>query len=145
MRSKTLWLTFALIWGMVLVGLTGAEVQQKKGQPPQGKKDGPPRGFGGPGGGFGGVFFPGDSVERALNELNLSDKAKKEKAEAVVKEYRENVRKVTDLARSDLLLKMNDLLSEEEFKTFKAAVDRQPVFADGPIGFGVRGGPGRGF
>jgi hypothetical protein len=91
-----------------------------------------PGGRGGPGGGFGpfGGFRPGGGIEGALDGLNLSEK-QKDQAEAAVKAHGENVRKLMDLARADLLLKMKEVLSEEAFKNFKAALDRQP-------GFGVR-------
>jgi EF hand len=90
-----------------------------------------PRGLGALGR-FGGRGGPGDGfrggrggVEGALADLKLSDK-KKETAEAAVKAYQENVRKLTDLARADLLLKMKDVLSDEEYKKFKEALDRPP-------------------
>ncbi len=100
-----------------------------------------PGGFGGKGkggfqGGFKGGFGPkggfgAGSLERTLTDLNLSDKTK-EKAEAIVKAHEENVRRLLELARTDLLVKMKDVLSEQEYKTFKAAAERQsrvpPVF-----------------
>jgi hypothetical protein len=99
------------------------------------------RGFGGPGfggrGGPGGGFGPGDGIQAALDDLKLSDQ-KKETAEAAVRAHQENVRRLLDLARADLLLKMTEVLSEEEFKTFKEAVDRQPGFTDRPGGRGGR-------
>src|SRR5262245_29864192 len=66
-----------------------------------------PGGRGGPGAGFGppGPGGPGAALTRAVDELNLTG-TKKEKAEAAVKAHQENVRKLTDLARSDLLVKM---------------------------------------
>jgi hypothetical protein len=99
-------------------------------------RDGFAFGFGGPGGGFGpgprGGFGPGlkggprpGGAERAVADLRLSGKTK-EKAEAVLKAHQENVRKLMDLARSDLLVKMKDVLSEQEYKTFKEGLDRQP-------------------
>jgi hypothetical protein len=97
--------------------------------------------FGGPGGfkgkgkgkgGFGGPFAgkgpkggPGGAARAALDELNLSGTTK-EKAEAVVKAHQADVRKLLDLARSDLLVKMKDVLTEQEFKTFKQGLDRRP-------------------
>jgi hypothetical protein len=101
------------------------------------QREGFPGGFAGPGGrgrgdgfrgrpgGPGGFGPPGGGLERTLGDLKLSDK-KKETAEAAVKAYRENVRKLTDLARADLLLKMKDVLSDEEFKKFKEAAERRP-------------------
>lgn len=92
-----------------------------------------PGGRGGFGrGGFGpGGFGPGAGLERAVENLKLSDK-KKETAEAAVKAYQENVRKLTDLARADLLLKMKEVLSDEEFKKFKEATERRPGVAARP-------------
>ncbi len=75
-------------------------------------------------GGFGGFVGPGGS-RAALAGLNLSSD-KKEKAEAAVKAYQENVRRLTELARSDLLVKMKDILSEQEYKSFKDNLDRRP-------------------
>jgi hypothetical protein len=99
---------------------------------------GPRRGFGA-GGGFPpfGGFGPPVVIERALDDLNLSEKTK-EKAEAVVREHQENIRKMVDLAQVELLLKMKEVLSAEEFKNFKAALDRQPGFGDQPFGRGGR-------
>lgn len=84
------------------------------------------RGGFGPGGGRGG-FSPGGGLERALGDLKLSDK-KKETAEDALKAYHDNVRKLMELARADLLLKMKNVLSEEEFKKFKEATDRPTPF-----------------
>jgi hypothetical protein len=96
-----------------------------------------PRGRG-PGRGF----PPGSAIDRAVDDLNLSGK-KNETAEAAVKAHQDNVRKLTDLARADLLLKMTEVLNEEELKTFKVALDRPAGFAAGPNGRGGRGpGPG---
>jgi hypothetical protein len=77
---------------------------------------GPPAGFG-PG--------PGTRADQALNDLKLNDKTK-DKAEAIIKAHEESVRKLLDLARGDLLLKMKDVLSEQEYKNFKDALERQP-------------------
>ena len=93
-------------------------------------------GFGGPGG-PGGRFPPGVAIERALDDLNLKEK-KRDEAEAIVKAHHENVRKLMELARADLLLKMKDILSEEEYKDFKAALDRPPGFGDFAPGRGGR-------
>jgi hypothetical protein len=102
-----------------------------------------PRGPGRAAGPFppGGGLPPGVLVERALNDLNLTDK-KKETAEAAVKAHQENVRKVTDLARADLLLKVKEMLSGDEFKSFQVALDRSPRFGPPAGGFGgAFGGP----
>src|SRR5260370_20126627 len=135
MRNVRLLLGSGLVMGaLVLIGMAVAQSPDKKGGPPQDKQGGPPRGpdgFGGRGGPRG--------IERALDDLKLTDK-KKDKAEAIVKAYEENVRKLQDLAKSDLLVKLKDILSEQELKTFTAALDRQP----GPGGPGGRDGRGPG-
>jgi hypothetical protein len=77
-------------------------------------------GTGGPVGG------PGPRVEQIggiLDDLKLDGK-KKELAEAAGKAHQESLRKLMDQARTDLLQKMKDILSEEEFENFKAALDR---------------------
>jgi hypothetical protein len=91
---------------------------------------GGPGGF--PGGRFAGFGPPGGSAQRALNELNLSDAKKKEVAETAVKAYEENVRKLMELARADLLLKMKDTLSEADFKKFKETLESPPRFGRRP-------------
>jgi Spy/CpxP family protein refolding chaperone len=92
-------------------------------------------GLGGPGAGFfpgaGGGFAPG-GVERALDDLKLSDKHKEAKAEAVVRAHREKVRKLLEESRADLLKQMKDVLSDEEFQKFKEAVERRPGFGARP-------------
>jgi hypothetical protein len=88
-------------------------------------------GFGGRGAGFGGFgsrgagFGPRGGTQRALDDLNLPAKTK-DKAEAVVKAHQENVHKLLELARTDLLVKMKDVLSESEYKKFKATLERLP-------------------
>jgi hypothetical protein len=114
MLSRVMYLTSAL--GVVLALAWWAEAQ-----PPNQDPAGPgPRA--GPGGGF---RAPG-AIERILDDLKLSEK-KKEQSEAAVKEYQENVVKLVGLARSDLLMKMKDLLSEQEFKTFKETLLDRPL------------------
>jgi hypothetical protein len=70
----------------------------------------------GPGPGLG-------DVEGVVDDLKLSNK-KKDQALAVVRAHQENVRKLIDRARAELLQKMTEILSEEELKDFKAALDR---------------------
>jgi hypothetical protein len=74
----------------------------------------------GPGPGPG--FPPGD-IEGVVDDLKLPGK-KKDKAMTAVKAHQENVRKLMDQARAELLRKMKEILSEEEFKDFQAALDR---------------------
>jgi hypothetical protein len=123
--------------------VTAQEPSEKKQEPPRGFEDrrGPGDRFG-PGrrGRFGPAegLPPGGGIERAVDDLKLSG-SKKEQAEAALKAHQDNVRKLMDLARSDLLLKMQDVLGEQELKRFNEALARRP----GPA-FG-RGGPRGGF
>src|SRR5262249_4996860 len=89
----------------------------------------------GPAGRFGpdGALTP-RTVERALDDLKLVEK-KKETAKAAVKACEENVGKLVDLARADLLLKGSEGLDDKQLATFKEALDRQPRAG--------RGGPRR--
>jgi hypothetical protein len=106
-------------------------------------------GPGGPGGSTGGLSFA--MIERAVDDLKLAD-GKKESAAADVKAHKKDARKLTELARAEVLLQMCDLLSEAEFKTFKAALEREPGVGDRPAvrdqpppgrgGPTDRGGPG---
>jgi hypothetical protein len=152
MRKARLWLASALAASLVLgsiasgepEGKQGGKFGDKKGVQFEGKK-----GAGKKGGNKGGPDSrafqdrgpggPGGSIERALDELKLTDK-KKEKAEEIVKAHHETVRKLTELARSELLLKMKDVVSADELKTFTTALERRP----GGPGDGFRGGPGAG-
>src|SRR5207244_8608489 len=81
-------------------------------------------------GGFGiarqdrGSFGPGSgAIEGVVDDLKLPGK-KKEQAIAAVKAHEENVRKLMEQAHAELLEKMKDILSEEELKDFRAALDR---------------------
>jgi hypothetical protein len=96
-------------------------------------RNGAVRGFAGRGAGFrpGGAFRQGDGIEQAVTGLKLSG-TKKEKAESALQAHRENDRLLLELARADLLLKMKDVLSEEEFKKFREATARRP----GPVSAG---------
>lgn len=102
----------------------------------------------GPGGfGIGGARTgpgPFDVVRAAVDDLKLSGQ-KKDQSLAVAKAYQENVRKLMDQARADMLQKMKEILSAEEFNDFKAALDR-PVrefsFEVGPAGPPRPRGPG---
>jgi hypothetical protein len=108
-------------------------------------------GFGGPGGFATGIrqdvrFGPGPGpgtgdVEGVVDDLKLSGK-KKERALAAAKAHRENVVRLMARARGELLQKMKEILSEEELKDFRAALDRpRGVTA---LGVGPRDAPGGG-
>jgi hypothetical protein len=88
-------------------------------------RTGPAPGPGAPGGfGVGGAIRLGpDAVEGVVDDLKLSGE-KKAQAMAAVKAHQENVRKLMDQARAELLGRMKKILSEEEFNDFQAALDR---------------------
>jgi hypothetical protein len=101
------------------------------------ERDGTFRGFGAPGGRGAGArpgrgfpppagFAPGAGMERVVADLNLAE-PKKEKAEPALRGHQENVRKLQDLAHADLLLKMKEVLSAEEYKKFKETTARPPA------------------
>jgi hypothetical protein len=143
MLTRALYLAAALLMALALAWPARAQPPDQNQAPARGSDDrnGPRDGFrAGPGrrGGRGGEFRPGGGIERAIDELKLSDK-KKEQALAAVAAYHENVRKLTGLARSQLLLKMKEVLSEPDFKQFQATLDRPIGLAD------VRGRRGPGF
>jgi hypothetical protein len=80
----------------------------------------------GPGGSVGfnvAVRANTNAIEGAVEDLRLSG-GKKERAMAAVKAHQENIRKLMDQARAELLQKMAAVLSEEELNDFKAAMDR---------------------
>jgi hypothetical protein len=99
----------------------------------------------GPGGGVrvgpGPIPGPGGiaGIAEIVDDLKLSGK-KKDQALAAVKAHQENVRKLLDQSRADLLEKMQEILSEEELKDFKAALDR-PRGATTVINVGPPGAP----
>jgi len=81
-------------------------------------------------------------VEEVVDDLKLSGK-KQDQAKATVKAYQENVRKLMDQARAELLQKMKAVLSEEEFRDFQAALDR-PAGPCVIFNFGPPDAPGPG-
>jgi hypothetical protein len=89
------------------------------------RQEGIPRGLG-----AGTPVRGGVNVERALDDLNLSG-AKLESATAAVKTNQTEVRKIQDDARTSLLAKIKEVLSEDEFKKLSEATPRR-----GP---GIRG------
>jgi hypothetical protein len=86
--------------------------------------------------GVGGAIRLGpDAIEGVVDDLKLPA-TKRDQAMAAVKAHQENVRKLMDRARAELLEKMRGILSEEEFKDFTAALDRprgDVFFNVGPI------------
>jgi Spy/CpxP family protein refolding chaperone len=112
MRTKTLRLAAALAAALFVAGTAAA---QPPGRPPRGAGGFPP---GQPPGGPGGV-------ERIVDDLNLTGR-QKDQADEALRAYQDNLRRLTDLARADLLLRMKEVLSERDFRSFKEALDRQP-------------------
>jgi EF hand len=72
--------------------------------------------------GIGPDFAP-VGIEGVVDDLKLSGK-KKDRAMAAVKAHEEKVRKLMEQERAELLRKMKEILSEDEWKDFKAALDR---------------------
>jgi hypothetical protein len=97
-------------------------------------------GPGGPGrpGGPGGPNGPGRAapieMRRALAELKLEAK-QQEEARKIFDDFDEKERKVRDEARTDLLARLKDMLTAEQFTRFKEEMDRRPPRPPG--------GPGR--
>ncbi len=98
-------------------------------------------------GGRGAAQNPGSGlnlniIERAVGDLKLPDE-KKEAAGAAIKAQQEEARKLTTLVRAELAFQLSDVLNEEQIKTIKAVLDRQPSVGERPSG---RNGPppGRG-
>ncbi len=70
-----------------------------------------------------GPDFAPHGIDGIVHDLKLSGK-KKDRAMAAVMTHEEKVRKLTEQARAELLRKMKEILSEDEWKDFKAALDR---------------------
>src|SRR3954454_6729362 len=98
MRNSILWLTPALA---ALLLVEGGVAQ------PPGRRGPPPRGGG---------------LERTLDELKLSGE-KRETARAAAQAYQDNVRRLTDLASADLLMKLKDVVTPEEFAKLRKATE----------------------
>src|SRR2546421_394124 len=98
MRNGILWLVFALM-AALFIG------QGSMAQPP-GKKRG-----------------PGGGLDRVLDELKLSEK-KKETARDAVGTCRDNIRRLTDLASAELMMKLKEVVSEEEFTRLRKATEK---------------------
>jgi hypothetical protein len=108
MRKLVLWLALVLLAALLIV--EGAMAQ------PPGRRRG-----------------PGGGLERVLDDLKLSDK-QKETAREAVRMCQDNVRRLTDLASAELMLKLKEVVSQEEFTRLQKATERARP----------RVGPGRG-
>jgi len=120
MAHTTLRLTFGLTAALVIAAVVTAQ--------PPGRRGGPPGPKGPPGG-------PGGGLERIVDDLNIPE-SKRDTALAAVRGHQADLRRLTDLARSDLLVKMKEILSDEQFRSFRSAIDPLP---GSPGGRGGRG------
>src|SRR5260370_15431844 len=102
---------------LAALGLAGTALAQ-----PPGRPGGPP--FGGPG-----------NLERIIDNLRLDDK-QDAAARKAIDAQDDQVRRARDQARTELLARMKDVLSAEQFKQFREAADRRPG-PGGPGGGGV--------
>jgi hypothetical protein len=85
---------------------------------------GGPKGFGGFKGGAlkgAGALKGGLEIRRTLDQLNL-DSQTQEKANKIFLAYQDNLRKLEELARAELMLQMMDALSPDDYRTFKSAL-----------------------
>ena len=93
------------------------------GGPPNGGPKG--GGFGGGGFGKGGPKGAAGEVQRALDDLNLAA-ATRDKADRAVKASANRMKKFDEVTRAELMLQMKDILNEEDYRSVKASLDREP-------------------
>src|ERR1700677_4562869 len=104
--------------------LTGCLVALGASQPP-GRPPGPP-----PGG-------PKD-IDRIVDELDLTGK-QRDLADEILKKHHDKMRKFFEEAKDELLVRMKEVLTKEQFRQFKDELDLAP----GPKGpKGPKGPPG---
>ncbi len=127
--TRKRYLALALLGGSLLL------LDPVAGQPPP--RGGPPGRPGGPGG-PGRFPPPPQGSERLLDELSLT-RRERDRAHDALAAYDDTVRKATEQALKDLLVKMKDVLPEGEFKKFKDELDTVPFVA--PLPPGPRGVP----
>ena len=87
---------------------------------------GGPFGVGGPKGGLPkgpGALKGGPELRLTLDQLNLASPAK-EKANRLLQAHLEKIRKLDELARTELTLQMMDVLDQEDYRIFKSALNR---------------------
>jgi hypothetical protein len=92
---------------------------------------GPPPGGGPKGGGPKGGPRGGGDVQRTLDELNLSGSTR-DRAQALARAHQDKLRRLEELARAEVIMRMQNVLNEEDYRIFKSALQRQP----GGKGFG---------
>jgi hypothetical protein len=71
---------------------------------------------------------PGAIEQRVLDDLKLTAQ-ERETVDAAFRGYQDNIRRLTEMAGADLMVKMKTLLSEEEYKKLKEATDRSRAAA----------------
>lgn len=128
MSGKTF---FACALGTVLFLAGTAAAQAPGGGGGRGGRGGPPGGPNGRGGRGGGT-------EQLAADLNLTSE-QNAPAHAALRAYDEKMRQATLQARQELLDKMKDVLTADQFRDFKQELDRVPLVAQIPPG--ARGVP----
>jgi hypothetical protein len=93
------------------------------GLPPGAPPKGPgPKGFGPKGGAFKGAA---GEVQRTLDDLNVTGTTR-DKADRALRAHQDKMRRLEELARSELILQMKEVLNEEDYRVLKSALDRAP-------------------
>jgi hypothetical protein len=82
---------------------------------------GGPKGGGPKGGGFKG----GGEIQRTLDDLPITGKTR-DNADRLLRAHQGKLRRLEELSRAELAMQMRDVLNEEDYRTFKAALDRAP-------------------
>jgi hypothetical protein len=98
------------------VELTGAAGRGPGG----GFKGGGPRGGPPKGGAFKGAAA---EVQRTLDDLKVNESTR-DKANRALRAHQDKVRRFEELSRAELMLQMKDILTEEDYRTLKSALDR---------------------
>jgi hypothetical protein len=80
------------------------------------------------------------AIEQAVTDLKLP-KEKMDSVAALTKAERGETNTLTTMARAELVLQLGDVLNDDELKTFKTVLNRQPGVGDRP-NFNDRSGPG---
>jgi EF hand len=80
--------------------------------------------------------FKGAEVRKALDELDLRG-ATRDKADGFVRAYQDKLKKFEEVSRAELAMQMKEILSEADYRSFKASLDRPPP----PKGFKGPNGP----
>jgi hypothetical protein len=107
MRNSILWLASATAVLLIFTATSLAQPPAGRGRGPDGidRRGGPPGG-----------------LARVVEEMNLSSN-KKEAALEAIRAHQDNVNRLTNLSGAALLLKMKEILSQDEYRTLKEATD----------------------